>query len=225
MGANRELKEAINNWNVKQIHECMLQRNIDWEFNPPSGSHFGGIWERVIRSVRKVLNSVVREQTVDEDGFRTLLCEIEAILNDRPITKNPDQPGDLEALTPNHLLLMKLHPSLPPGLFSKEDIYSKRRWRQIQYLSNLFWKRWLREYVPLLQERQKWHVRRRNFGQGDIVLIVDDKSTRNVWPLARIVEVMPDKGGFVRQVKVQTKTTTLIRPIDKLCLILEGEEL
>ena len=223
IGAERELKEAIRSWNVKQICASMTQRNIDWEFNPPRGSHHGGIWERMIRSVRQILNSVVKVQTLDEEGLRTLFCEIEAILNDRPITKVPDQHNDLEALTPNHLLLMKGNPSLPPGIFSKEDIYSKRRWKQVQYMANLFWRRWSREYLPLLQERQKWLGVKRNLQTGDIVLVVDENSPRNSWPLGRILEVMPDSKGFVRRVKVQTQTNILTRPIDKLCLVLESE--
>lgn len=78
-------------------------------------------------------------------------------MNGRPLTKVSGDPTDLEPLTPNHLLLLRGKPSLPPGLFGKGDLYSRKRWRQIQYLAELFWKRWIREYFPLLQERQKWN--------------------------------------------------------------------
>ena len=44
VGGNKELREAISDWNESQIHEFLLQRNIKWLFNPPSGSHFGGVW-------------------------------------------------------------------------------------------------------------------------------------------------------------------------------------
>lgn len=75
-------------------------------------------------------------------------------------------PNDLEALTPNHLLLLKIQPSLPPGLFQKEDIYVRCRWRQVQYMAK-FWRRWLKEYLPQLQ---KWLVKRLNFQVGDVYL-------------------------------------------------------
>jgi hypothetical protein len=226
VGAQAELKKAIDSWNTNQIHAFMLQKNVDWDFNPPAGSHHGGVWERMIRTVRKLLNSVLGQQPIrklDSECFRTFLCEVEAILNDRPITKLSDQHDDLEALTPNHLLLMKRQPSLPPGLFPKEDIYAKRRWRLVQYMSDLFWKRWVREYVPLLQERQKWLGVKRNLQVGDVVLVVDENSPRNSWLLGRVQEVMPDRNGLVRQVRVKTKTSVLTRPIDKLCLVLESE--
>ena len=63
---------------------------------------------------------------------------------------------DPELLTPNHLLLLQLEPQMPPGLFQKEDSLSRPRWRQVQYLADTFWKRWFREYLLLLQSRQKW---------------------------------------------------------------------
>jgi hypothetical protein len=85
---------------------------------------------------------------------------------------------DLEPLTPNHLLLLKGKPALPPGVFQKQDLYPKRRGRQVQYISDSFWKRWSREYLPLLQERQKCLEKRSNVGEGDIVLIVDERAPR-----------------------------------------------
>ncbi|KAK7899128.1 hypothetical protein WMY93_019981 [Mugilogobius chulae] len=121
-GAERELKIAIEQWNQAHIGDVMLQRGIKWNFNPPAGSHHGGAWERLIRSVRKVLNSTLRVQNLDEEGLHTVLCEAEAILNSRPITKASLDVNDLEALTPNHLLLLKTSPSLPPGVFEPNDI-------------------------------------------------------------------------------------------------------
>lgn len=222
IGAERELKRALNEWNLSQIQNAMLQKNIDWQFNPPAGSHFGGVWERLIRSVRKAMNSVIREQILDDDGFHTLMCEIEMILNDRPITMNSDDPNDLEALTPNHLLLIKRKPNLPPGVFNKTDNYCRRRWRQIQYMANLFWRRWVHEYLPILQERQKWNNQKINFNVGDIVIVVDENSPRNSWPIGIVRETIPDRNGLVRQVRIKIGTNILIRPIDKLCKILES---
>ena len=145
-------------------------------------------WERLIRSVRKILNVTVKEQLLDE-GLHTLLCEAETIINSRPITKPSSVLNDLKALTPNHLLLLKVKPELPPGVFNKDNQYVNRRWRQVQYLSDVFWKRWCKEYLTQLQERQLWSTPGRNFCVGDVVLIVDDTSPKNSWPLGRILEI------------------------------------
>lgn len=96
-----------------------LQQGIKWVFNPPTGSHHGGAWERLIRSIRKVLNATVKEQVLDEECLQTVFCEAEAIINSRPITATSSDVNDLEALTPNHLLLLKTKPSLPPDCLTK----------------------------------------------------------------------------------------------------------
>ena len=88
-------------------------------------------------------------------------------------------------------------------------------------MANLFWHRWVREYLPLLQERQKWFDIKRNLQVGDIVLIVDSNAPRSSWPMGVVHETIPDSKGLVRQVKVKTATNILVRPVDKLCLILE----
>lgn len=225
VGGRRELQDALENWNHNQINSFLLQKGIRWTFNPPAGSHFGGIWERIIRSVRKILSSILGGQSLDEEGLYTLFCEVESILNNRPISRASMDLNDLEALTPNHLLLLKTQPCLPPGLFRKDDLYSRRRWRQVQYMADLFWKRWIREYLPQLQERQKWLVKKRNFQLGDVVLIVDDAAPRSSWIMGKVIQLMQDRRGLTRQVKVKTKSTCLNRPITKICLLLETDDL
>jgi hypothetical protein len=127
-----------------------------------------------------LLKALLKEQVVDDEGFRTFMCEIEGIMNARPITTVSDDMNDPDALTPNHLLLARPNQSLLPGIFKKEDVYSKRRWRQIQYLADIFWKRWTREYIPLLQERQKWLQPKRNVKVNDVVLLVDISEFKHV---------------------------------------------
>ena len=120
-----------------------------------------------------VLYSILKEQELDDEGLETLLCEVEAILNGRPLTTVMEDKQDLEALTLNHILLLKTNPFLPPGSFQKSDLYTRRRWKQVQYLADLFWKRWTRECLPLLQERQKWLTLKRGVQKGDVVMMVD----------------------------------------------------
>ncbi|KAL2099502.1 hypothetical protein ACEWY4_003896 [Coilia grayii] len=214
IGAECELKEAIGRWNHVQISDLLLQKGVKWTFNPPAGSHHGGVWERLIRSVRKVLNSILRTQNLDE-GLHTVFCEVEAVINSRPITKASTDLNDLKALTPNHLLLLKCKPSLPPGVFQKKDMQKE----------DLFWRRWVREYLPLLQERQKWQGIKRNFVPGDLVIVVDDSAPRNSWLTGRVVEAKQDRRGYVRRVHIRTKTGFLDRPITKICLLQEVEDL
>lgn len=112
---------------------------------------------------------------------------------------------------------------LAPGLFEKRDLYVKRRWKQVQYLADLFWKRWTQEYLPLLQERQRWN-QEKNFSPGDVDVIVDSTAPCGTWVLGRILQTFPDWKGLVRSVQLQTKTNILERPVTKICLLCEATD-
>jgi len=128
----------------------------------------------------------------------------------------------LPTFVQNTVFGLKGKPVLAPGIFQANDLYIRRRWRQVQYLSDLFWKRWIREYLPLLQERQKWARPQRSFVMGDIVIIMDHTAPRGSWIMGRVTKTYPDKKGFVRAVQLKTKTGQLERPISKLFLLQEA---
>ena len=100
-------------------------QNLKWTFNPPAASRHGGVCERCIRTVRKVIRAIMKEQLLDDEGLNTM-CEVEAIVNGQPLTKLSDDPRDLEPLTPTHLLLLQSGSKVPPGVFTKEDCYENR---------------------------------------------------------------------------------------------------
>ena len=109
---------------MKKMHSSLLQKHIKWSFSPPHGSHFGGIWERCIRTVRKILHALLQEQIADDQRLVTFMCEVENIMNSRPITPVSSDPNNMEPPTPSHLLFLKSEVTLPPSLFKKEDLFS-----------------------------------------------------------------------------------------------------
>lgn len=131
----------------------------------------GGSWERMITSVRQILKALLKEQIVGDGVLSTIVAEVTNILNSRPLTRNSSDPKDSDPLTPNHLLHLRSSMSLPPGVFENDDRHTQRQWRQAQFLANLFWKRWMKEYLPQLQRRQKWNEVERNLKVDDIVLL------------------------------------------------------
>ena len=163
---------------------------------------------------------MVGERLVDEETLRTFLVEVEKILNDRPITPVSSDPQDLEALTPNHILLLRRNPSNPPEVFEEEDQY-KARWKHVHLLANEFWQRWTKEYLQTLQERQKWLHPKPNFKVGDLVLVTEKNVPRGQWPKGLIEQTFPDSEGKVRQVTVRTANAVYRRDIRKLCLLEE----
>ena len=126
----------------------------------------------------KVVLATLKEQQLDDESLNTFMCEVESVVNGRPITKLSDDPRDNEPLTPNHLLLLRSGSSVPPSVFCKQDGYGRRRWRQVQYMANVLWRRWLKEYLPSLQRRQKWSIPQRNFVVNDVVLVLDENKPR-----------------------------------------------
>ena len=220
VGASRELKEAIAHWNEETIERQLQQKGIRWVFQPPAAPHMSGVWERLVQITKKHLKSVAGDGLLSDVELRTLLAEVESIVNNRPITAVSDDPDDCSALTPNHFLLQRAT-QLPPGVFVNEDLFSRKRWRKVQFLADHYWKRWIREYVPTLQRRPKWVKSRRNAQIGDLVLLAEDKVVRNRWPMGRVVEVFTGKDGGVRSARVKTAGGVFHRPVSKICLLEE----
>jgi len=224
VGASKVLRTALREWNQSQINNYLQQQEIQWTFNPPAASHMGGSWERLIRSVRRILSALFTSQSISDEILLTVMAEVESIINSRPLVPVTFEPGTEEPLTPNHLLLFRSNHNLPPGLFDKRDCYARRRWAQTQYLTNQFWLRWVREFLPHIIHMQKWFCKKRNFEKDDIVLVVDETQPRSRWALGRIIDTYSDSKGLVRSVLVKSQNTLLKRPITKLCLILESNE-
>jgi len=219
-GAEFEVIEALKSWNLEKIQRSLSRRGIEWVFNPPGASHQGGVWERLIRSTKKILRSLVGNRELNDESLRTFRVEVEKIMNDRPITPVSSDPQDLEALTPSHILLMRQNLWTSIKDFDKDQSY-KARWEQVQSLASTFWKRWIHEYLPTLQATQKWLKRKPNFSVGDLVLVVDKDVQRGRWPTGLVEEVFPDTEGIVHRVTGRTANGTYQRDVRKICL-LEG---
>ena len=220
VGAERELRREMTAWNTGRIQDELNERGIRWLFNPPAASHMGGVWERQIRTVRKVLAGLTREQILSHEMLTTLLVVAKGIINNRPITPVSSDPRDLEPLTPNHLLIHRPVTALP-GLFNEEDMKRNKRWRQVEYLADVFWRRWTKEYLPLLRQRTKWQEPQRNVREGDFVLVLEHQLARNQWPVGRVLDVRKGKDGLVRSARVRVRGNEIERPITKLSVLEE----
>ena len=243
IGTTTELNNALKEMDTKKIGNVLMKDNceyITFKMNPPNASHMGGVWERQIKSVRNILNVLLSDHSriLNDECFRTFMCEAENIINGRPLTYDAINDPFLEPLTPNHFLLTTKSKVLlpPPGNFVENDKFSKKSWRRVQYLLEQFWRRWQREYLQSIQPRQKWLTLRENIETDDICLIKDYTLPRNHWSLGRVVEVMVDDLGLTRKVKLILPSQlngrgermgpikTLERPIHNLVLIVKAEK-
>lgn len=162
----------------------------------------------------------MKDHVLTDSQLITLFTESEAIVNSRPLTYLSDDCQDLAALTPNHILLGRHRNWSSIADTSDLDVYSRKKYKQVQALTSVFWSRWTAEYLPTLMTRPKgWRSKTVNFQEGDLVLVHDDDSKRGRWPLARVMQVAPGKDGVVRVAEVKTKTGLYTRPVAKLYML------
>ena len=181
--------------------------------------------ESFVRSTKLALYRMLRAEQLasnhpTEEILRTLLFEVAGLLNSRPLTYVSSDVKDLQALTPNDLI----------GRTTTTDIASRpchdalpsERYRYVQRLTNLFWQMWMKNYLPSLVARKKWHTKERNFQIGDRVIIYDANVPRGQWRIGAIYAVHLGKDGNVRVADVRTETADYRRPIHRLFLIEEN---
>ena len=217
VGARNELADMMREVDTDRVVQYTRQLNIEWTFNPPYASHHGGIWERLIRVVRNVLAAILHPSArLTAETLHTFMCQAEYIINSRPLTKLSDDVHDDSPLTPNHFLMMAGDALLP---MSDSACSLQRRWRHVQFLASIFWRRWVREYLPLLQSRQKWLQIRENICVGSLVLVVDEQCPRGSWPLGLVLEVKEGRDGLVRSVVLKCKNKSITRPITKVVVL------
>ena len=154
--------------------------------------------------------------------LRTALIEVEAVLNNRPLTHNSSDPEDYTALTPNHFLHGRAGGFSLPDVCTHKEINSRRRWRQAQVVADHVCRRWLDEYLPSLTVRKKWLHDKQTVQENDLVILVDKNLPRGQWELGRITQTFPGDDGRVRAVRVKTAKNLYTRPVAKVCVLEEN---
>ncbi len=192
--------------------------SIAWKFIPPRTPHMGGLWEATVKLMKTLLHKIVTPHPLQFHELYTVLTEVEATLNSRPLTPlNSTDADDQLTLTPGHFLIGRplLAPPTHPAKHSK--INNLRRWQLVQRLTHDFWVAWKSQYLQHIQRRHTWKSGHHTFSQGDVVFLKDDDSFGyRRWPLARIETVYPGDDGVVRVVDVQCKGKTLRRAAHQL---------
>ncbi|XP_072934919.1 uncharacterized protein [Epargyreus clarus] len=214
-GADVELRRAYREW-LPEIEKFALKKHMDWRFIDPGAPNQGGAWERMIRSVKSAMLVILTDRAPREEILATLTTEIEHTINSRPLTHVPVNADDPEALTPNHFLL-----GTAVGLpfVGNCAVVDRRAWRAAQALADMFWKRWINEYLPTLAPRGDNRDNRSNVKPGDVVIIADGLLPRNVWPRGLVEHVYTGPDGVVRSAEVRTKGGVFRRPVCRLIVL------
>ncbi|XP_074028523.1 uncharacterized protein [Leptinotarsa decemlineata] len=196
IGANNELEKihklVIDTIKNEQCQSYFSENRITWHFIPAKSPHHGGIWEAAIKSFKYYLKRILGDAKLNFEDMSTVLVQIEAILNSRPLIPLSNDPNDYQSLTPGHFLIGDSLLSIPQS--NVIDIPSNRlkHFQRLQQMVQQFWKWWSRDYLHSLQQRSKWQQDSTRSIQLDaLVLLKDDSLPPSSWRTGRIEAVHP----------------------------------
>ncbi|XP_033755843.1 uncharacterized protein LOC117338595 [Pecten maximus] len=231
VGATEDL--AIDARFVENDHvaDFLSDGKIKWIFNPPYSPHMGGAWERLIGVAKNILNSMLLQQqrkSLTHEVLTTLMSEVCAIVNNRPLVDVFSDPESPVLLTPSMLLTSKTSCDVNPfPPYNTKDVL-RSTWKHVQSLAEEFWRRWRNEYLHGLQLRKKWQKHTKNLQPGDLVLLKDGERSRNEWPVGIVERTFPSNDCAVRKVEIavvrDNKRVLYVRPVTELVTLLETDE-
>ncbi len=215
---SRELQKLYKSIDKEKLTRLCLQlpEPVSWQFIPERAPHFGGVWERMVRSVKTALRATLSRSQLEENLFRHTVTVVEGQINARPISSISEGVEDALPLTPAHLMYGRSLTQLPDNI-GRDDVKDKVgiKWRARQALSQLFWNRWKKEYLSELLGAQKWHLPQKS-PQVDEVLLVAEDGPRNMWLLGRVIDIKHGRDNLVRSCLVKTRKGVLRRPVHRL---------
>lgn len=207
---NREylnLKSTLDS----SFYKAITDMKIQWHFNAPGWPSAGGLWEAAVKSLKYHLKRVIGEQKLTFEEYTTLLAQLEACLNARPLCPITEDPEDLEYLSPAHFLA-----SGPTLSIIETERDQRTRWQLTQKIFDDIWKKWQSEYLTQLSTRSKWRHPKENLKINDVVIIHDANLPPGKWALGKITALHPEKDDYVRVVTLKTKSGEIKRPITKI---------
>ena len=201
--AKKELQRCWRILESEEMHTALSERKIEWKFIVPRAPWWSEFYERLVKSIKLPLKKIFRNAMLDAEQMATVLTEIEAQINSRPLTYVGAEPNDLNALTPAQILIgrkLQAFPSKETKVTEHTSNALKKRFRYRQRLVNQFWKRWSAEYLKSLITLKKWMDLGREIHVGDVVLVSEDNVPRGSGEasLMRVVCCESDVNGGVR---------------------------
>lgn len=224
VGAHRQLRELYDFVNSEQaqteIKHYLREQGTSWSFIPPYAPHFGGLWEAAVKSAKYHMSRVVGQAHLTFEEMSTVFCEIEAILNSRPLTQLSSDPNDLTYLSPGHFLVGSALNSIPSQDLLDVNENRLTRWQRIEQVRQHFWQRWSVEYLHSLQERSKWKKDKgTQLELGQLVLVKQQGLAPLQWTVARVQEVHSGSDGVTRAATVKSSKGSFLRPLSKLAIL------
>lgn len=218
--------QAINTTiTADDVADFLTNKGIEWLFIPARSPHHGGLWEAGIKVAKGFLSKFDDNVRFTFEELSTVLAQVAACMNSRPITPLSDDPNEPQPLTPAHFLIGRSLNAVPEINQLERRVGSLNRWEYVQRIGQEFRLRWQSEYVLSLQRMTKWQRSAPNVSVGDFVLLIADNEKPKQWPIGRILDVFPGQDGHVRVVSVKTANGVTRRDVRRIRRIpLEDDE-
>lgn len=222
VGASKELCHLVaaeKSSVAVDIREWLSNNGTKWHFIPPHAPNFGGLWEAGVKSTKFHLKRVIGNSTLTYEEMSTVLSQVEACLNSRPLSMMPDSPNDPAPLTPGHFLVGEPLITVPDRNYEGCNLSTLKRWQLAQRMLQEFWRRWSEEYLVHLLQRYKWNKQVPEPNIGDVVLIKEDNVPPARWLLGRVVEKHAGLDNVTRVVTLKCNGSLCKRPVSRLCVL------
>ena len=218
---NAKTFQATKKWletlkNDEDVNNYLANHSIKWQFNLSRAPWWGGFFERLIGVMKSALSKAVGKAMLTFSELEETLLDVECFMNNRPLTYLGEEFED-RAITPNILLRGGPAEFLEENTEAlKEESNMTRRLRYLKKCREQLRRRWIKEYLHALDEKQKQEMKRDEFKlkAGRVVLIKDTLKRETQWRIGRIEGKVIRKDGVVRGYKVRTPDGYLLeRPV------------
>ncbi|XP_038106811.1 uncharacterized protein LOC119766378 [Culex quinquefasciatus] len=222
-GAKTELHELYVLFNERTFNDRVQMycqpKEITWSFIPPGAPNFGGLWEAAVKSTKYHLKRILKNAQLTFEQYATVLAEVEAVLNSRPLFATSTDPADPEVLTPGHFLIGRPLTAIPEPAYEGTPTNRLSKWQHLQLLREHFWRAWRRDYLTTLQPRGKNRKKMPNVRPQMVVLLEEKNAPPLEWKMGIVTQTYPGPDGLVRTADVKVGGTVIRRPTSKLSVL------
>lgn len=218
---SREMQRYFQIMKGKTFKNFLADHKIEWKFIPPYAPWWGGFYERMMKTIKTPLKKILGRSIYSSDEIYTILTEVEAMVNSRPLTQVSDEPTELEYLTPASFLIGRKLINLPvkPIQF-KDKSKEKKEVNKILVMQNrtlnMLWKTWREEYVRNLGTVPRKINEDTCIKAGELVMVAEPSVIRTKWIVGVVDKCKAGPDNKVRTVWVRTAGGIMSRPVQHI---------
>ena len=219
--AEKELKHYIELMKGKMFQEFLLKNSIEWKFILECSPWWGGFYERLMKNIKQPLKKILGKSRLNVDQISTILKEIEAQINSRPICSVSDEASEQKYLTPasfligRNLMNMPLKPRPQGKPKSDQRVLNKLLRQQNSYL-DLIWRTWKEEYLRGLGTINDKVNHTDSVKEGEVVLVGSFNLPKTVWEVGVIQKLTQGRDGRYRTASIKTSRGLISRSVQHL---------